>query len=83
MPPMSGKQASAAATLDGRSVEVGRAVPSGSGTGGGGGATGSAGSGMLQFNTNSARRSKLCLAPDFAYAKGGPDVIVRTRKTYL
>src|SRR5260221_5750844 len=84
MPPMSGKQASAAATFDGRSVDVGRAVPSepgaGGGTDGGGGAAGSTGSGMSQINTNPARASKLCVERDFAYAKGGEDDTVRSRK---
>jgi hypothetical protein len=41
---MSGKQASAAATLEGSPVEVGRVVASGVPSGGGVGATGSIGS---------------------------------------
>ncbi len=53
IPPTSGKQAIAAATLEGSPVEVGRALASSSLRGGGGaGATGSiglAGSGILLF----------------------------------
>lgn len=62
MPPMSGIDASAAATLEGRPVEVDDAL--GSGGGGGGGETdGSTGSAMAYIHKLVCEFVKLTLAP--------------------
>jgi len=76
---MSGKQASAAATLEGSPVEVGRALLSESLTGwvdGATGSIGSTGSGIPLF-TRPRPVSKLCSADDFVYAKRGEGDTVR------
>ena len=71
MPPISGKQASAAATLDGRPVEVGRAVASDWLSGGGVGAAGSigsTGSGMPVF-TKAVASEQALLRGRFGFHK--------------
>jgi prepilin-type N-terminal cleavage/methylation domain-containing protein/prepilin-type processing-associated H-X9-DG protein len=77
---MSGKQASAAATLEGRPVEVALAVESVIGGGVGVGSTGSigsTGSGMSLVYAEFLAPGKLCFARDFAYPRRAQDDTVR------
>lgn len=71
MPPMSGMQAMAAATFEGKPVDVDFGPVSGSGLGGGGGWLGSSGSGMVYVHkVENALSSNLPRQLHFPFHRG-------------